>query len=206
VNSNPYTVPAFIFVVAVLLACIAVLACCLLRPAGRHSRPVRRAHAATLFADPQDQADPDGQQYVEQITSDSPPPDEITWRGDDWTGRPRDPEDPGPEPRDQALPPSWHEEPAPLDDLAVLERMAATDIPDLDWWKQLPPPGDPLVEVLTGPAASIRQTSALTFSVLARVRDSLAALVAVEAASMPDDPDATRDFPAVTSEHPVVIP
>lgn len=30
-----------------------------------------------------------------------PDPAEITWRTDDWTGRPRDPEDPGPEPRDE---------------------------------------------------------------------------------------------------------
>jgi len=29
---------------------------------------------------------------------------ELTWRGDDWTGRPYDPEDPGPEPSDFDIP------------------------------------------------------------------------------------------------------
>jgi hypothetical protein len=46
--------------------------------------------------------------------------------------------------------------------------------PDRDWWDQEPPPSR--VEVLTGPAARIAQTSALTMNVLARVRDGLAAL------------------------------
>jgi hypothetical protein len=51
-----------------------------------------------------------------------------------------------------------------------------------DWWDEDPPPVR--VEVLTGPGRRIAQTSELTLSVLARVRDRLAEMSADE-----DDPE-----------------
>jgi len=45
------------------------------------------------------------------------------------------------------------------------------DTDEADWWDQQPPP--PRAEILTGPAARIAQTSALTVNVLTRVRDAL---------------------------------
>ena len=43
---------------------------------------------------------------------------------------------------------------------------------DAGWWAQQPPM-PPVVEVLTGPAAKIAHTSAMTLNVLTRVRDAL---------------------------------
>lgn len=145
-TGNPYIVPAFILIAAVLLACVTALARRPVRPAGRHSRPARRAHAAKPFADPQDLADPDGEQYAAQLAGAAGPGYDTSYDYPGWDAR---------------------------DDLAVPgHTTAGPAIPDLDWWKQLPPAGEPL-EVLTGPGTRIPQTSEATIGVLARVRDKL---------------------------------
>lgn len=153
-TGNPYIVPAFILIAAVLLGRVTALARRSVRPAGRHSRPARRAHAAKPFADPQDLADPDGEQYVGQLTG-----PKVIIAVDDS------------EARDQlaGLQAKLNE----LDHIAEIQRWPAEPaIPDLEWWKQLPPAGEPL-EVLTGPGTRIPQTSEATIGVLARVRDKL---------------------------------
>lgn len=123
-TGNPYIVPAFILIAAVLLACVTALARRPVRPAGRHSRPARRAHAAKPFADPQDLADPDGEQYVGQLAGAAGPGYGTNYDHPGWDG------------------------------LAVPGRTTAGPaVPDLEWWKQLPPAGPPAVEILTGPRA-----------------------------------------------------
>lgn len=156
-NSNPYALPAFIFLAAVLFGCGAWAFLVITRqpPAGRHARiPGPTPEGARFAADLQGLPEPQEE------------PAEITWPGDDWEGRPRDPEDPGPEPRDER------------------------------WWDQRPPQ-PPAVEILTGPAAPIRQTSEVTISTLARLRDALLPEAwrpdePGEVTFTPADPDATR--------------
>lgn len=162
-NSSPYMLPSAVAGALILLAIAghALYAIATRDARGRHAR-----RPAVPFADPQDQADPDGSQFIEQISD-----------------------------------PQGSTGPPPLDALARLE--ASRGIlagPDLEWWKQLPPP--PAVEVITGPGTSIRQTSALTLSVLAKVRDALMPDAwrpePGEVTFTPADPDATRtDLQAV---------
>lgn len=107
-NSNPYTIPAFIFLAAVLFGCGAWAFLVITRPVGNHAKgrsPAASAAGARFAADLQGLPEPPEGPVVPDC---DPPPAEITWPADDWAGRPRDPEDPGPEPRDETW---WDQRP-----------------------------------------------------------------------------------------------